>query len=82
VIILIERKTSDEERFKRIGLNISLYRKYKNLTQAELAEAVNISRTHMSNIEAPNVVKPMSLELIFKIADVLGIEVSALFEKV
>lgn len=78
----METNASEEERFKRIGLNISLYRKYKNLTQAELAESVGISRTHMSNIEAPNVVKPMSLELIFKIADVLGVEVSAIFEKV
>lgn len=79
---MLNEKHNEEERFKRIGLNISLYRKYKNLTQTELAEAVGISRTHMSNIEAPNVVKPMSLELIFKIADVLGVEVSALFEKV
>lgn len=71
---------SNDEKFKRLGLNISLYRKMKNMTQAELAEKVNISRTHMGNIEAPNIVKPISLELAFDIADVLEIPVSLLFD--
>ena len=52
----------------------------KGITQAELAEKVNISRTHMGNIEAPNMVKPISLELAFDIADALEIPVSKLFE--
>lgn len=43
----------------------------KNITQIELAEAINISRTHMSNIEAPNMVTPVSLEVISDIANVL-----------
>ncbi len=37
-----------------LGLTIAYYRKLRGMTQLELAEAVNISRTHMSNIEAPN----------------------------
>ena len=37
-----------------LGLTIAYYRRAKGMTQAELAEAVHISRTHMSNIEAPN----------------------------
>ncbi len=73
-------KISNEEKFKRLGLNIALYRKMKGITQAELAEKVNISRTHMGNIEAPNMVKPISLELAFDIADALEIPVSKLFE--
>lgn len=36
-----------------LGLTIAYYRRAKGMTQAELAEAVHISRTHMSNIEAP-----------------------------
>ena len=35
-----------------LGLTIAYYRRAKGMTQAELAEAVHISRTHMSNIEA------------------------------
>ena len=50
------------------------------MTQLELAEKVNISRTHMGNIEAPNVLKPISLELAFNIADVLEVPVSKLFD--
>lgn len=72
-------KISNEEKFKRLGSNIALYRKKKNMTQADLAEKVNISRTHMGNIEAPNVVKPISMELAFDIADTLEVPVSALF---
>ena len=39
------------------GLNIAYYRKMKNLTQEELAGRVGISRTHMGNIEVPNMDK-------------------------
>ena len=61
------------EKYIRIGLNISLQRKLKKMTQIELAERIGISRTHMSNIEAPNMVTPVSLEVIFDICDVLNI---------
>ena len=73
-------KIDNNEKFKRLGLNIAMYRKIKGFTQAELAEKVNISRTHMGNIEAPKIVKPISLELAFNIADTLEIPVSKLFE--
>ena len=42
---------TNDEKIIRLGLNIALYRKMKGITQAELAEKVNISRTHISNIE-------------------------------
>lgn len=69
-----------KEKYVRIGLNIALQRKLKKMTQVELAEAINISRTHMSNIEAPNMITPVSLEVIFDIADVLGISPDVLFK--
>ena len=68
------------EKYIRIGLNISLQRKLKKMTQIELAEKVGISRTHMSNIEAPNMVTPVSLEVIFEICDVLDISPEVLFK--
>lgn len=67
----MENKHSDK--YIRIGLNIALQRKLKKMTQSQLAEKINISRTHMSNIEAPNMVTPVSLEVIFDICDVLNI---------
>ncbi|USP70897.1 helix-turn-helix transcriptional regulator [Ruminococcus sp. FMBCY1] len=70
---------SNEEKYYRLGLNIAYQRKLKKLTQIQLAEIVGISRTHMSNIEAPNMLTPISLELIFNIADALEIPVEILF---
>lgn len=58
---------------KMIGLNIAYYRKLKGLTQLQLAEQAQISRTHMSNIEAPNMPTTLSLETLLDIADALGV---------
>ena len=41
-----------------LGLTIAYYRRARGLTQMELAEMVHISRTHMSNIEAPTAKPP------------------------
>lgn len=59
----------------KLGLNIAYYRKLGGLTQLELAEAVNISRTHLSNIEAPNMPTSVSLDTLFEIAKILDIPV-------
>lgn len=62
------------DKFVELGFNISYYRKKKGLTQEELAEMVGISRSHLSSIEAPNIVKAFSIELLFDIANSLEIE--------
>lgn len=49
--------------FRELGLTISYYRKLKGLTQADLAQNVGLSRTHISNIEAPQVKTSISLEV-------------------
>ena len=73
------KKISNGEKYNRIGLNIAYQRKLKKLTQLQLSELAGISRTHMSNIEAPNMVTPISLDVIFNIADTLEIPVETLF---
>ncbi len=67
-------------RLKKLGLNIAYHRKMSGLTQMELSEKVEISRTHMSNIEAPNMPTSISLETLFDIADALEIPPDKLFE--
>lgn len=62
---------------RRLGVNIAFYRKLRNLSQIQLAEAVDVSRTHMSRIE--NADSSVSLEVLFRIADVLNIPVYKLF---
>ena len=69
-----------ENRIMQLGLNIAYYRKLKGMTQICLAELVGISRTHMSNIEAPGVDKTMSIDVLFDIAEALGVEPSKLLE--
>lgn len=73
-------KMTNKEKYSRIGLNIAYQRKLKKLTQNQLAEIIGISRTPMSNIEAPNMITPISLEVLFNIADALEIPAATLFK--
>lgn len=66
------------EKYKHLGLNISYFRKLKGLSQSQLAEKVNISRTHMSRIETADCA--VSLDVVFNISDALEISVEKLFE--
>lgn len=66
--------------FRLLGLTIAYYRKLRGLAQAELAEATNLSRTHISNIEAPNGKTSISLNKLFDIAEVLEVPVKDLFD--
>ena len=68
-----QREFDNRDKFIELGYNIAYYRKHAGLTQEQLAERVGISRQHLGAIEAPNLVRPISLELLFNIADVLDI---------
>ena len=72
-------KNYDHE-YKKIGLNIKKYRLQANLTQEELCEKVGISISYLSKIEAPNCNKRFSLDLLYRICDVLTIDIKKLFE--
>ncbi|MCC8112245.1 MAG: helix-turn-helix transcriptional regulator, partial [Ruminococcus sp.] len=75
-------RITNNEKYQRVGLNIAYQRKLKNITQVQLAEKIGVSRTHMSNIEAPNMITSIALEVIFNIADVLEIPDDILFKVV
>ena len=66
------------EKYKYLGLNIAYYRKEKGLSQSDLAEKINISRTHMSRIETADCA--VSLDVVFDICDVLEIKPIRLFD--
>ena len=72
-------KSNHESYYKQLGLNIAYYRKLQNLSQLQLAELVDLSRTHISNIEAPNMKTSISLDSLFDIADALQISPKELF---
>lgn len=66
------------KKYKDIGIKIAKFRSERGLTQEQLANEVGISYSYMTQIEAPNVLKKMSLEVLFDIADVLNIDVKEL----
>lgn len=68
------------QQYKEIGLKVAYYRKLRGFSQMKFAEMIDVSRTHLSNIEAPNVPTSISLELLFTISEVLDIEVKKFFE--
>ena len=74
----MEKHTSmafdNSERYRDLGYAISYYRKRKGFTQEQLSDMVGISRQHMAAIEAPNMVRALSLDLVFNIATALEIE--------
>ena len=64
----------------KIGLNVAYYRKLRSLTQEQLAEKVNESRTTIANIENSDKFHSMALGTLLKIADALDIPVKKLFD--
>lgn len=73
-----EVEFKNRDKFIQLGLTIAYLRKLKGMSQEELAEKANLSRSHISVIEAPGIVRPFSLEVLFNIADALEIEASEL----
>ena len=67
-----------QRNYKLLGLNIAYYRKERGLSQMQLAELVNISRTHMSRIETADCA--VSLDVIFSICSALDIKPTKLFD--
>ena len=64
----------NRDRFIRLGIVIASVRKLKGLSQAQLAKKAGISRSHLSAIEAPGVVRAFSLDVLYNIADALEVE--------
>ena len=67
-----------KSRYEKFGLNVVYYRKRKKLTQLQLAELVDVDRSHISAIELGNV--GVSFDVIFRLCDVLEIEPKELFD--
>ena len=69
----------DERCLKIIGANIKLLRTCRGISQGELARALVISQTHLSNIEHNNVL--VSLKLLVRSANVLGCSLEELLDR-
>lgn len=68
-----EVEYKNRDRFIQLGIAISTLRRIRGLSQEKLAEKAGISRSLLSNIEAPNMAYSFSLEVLFNIADALDV---------
>lgn len=68
-----EAELKNRDRFIQLGITIAALRRMRGMSQEELAEKAGMSRSHLSAIEAPNIVRPFSLEIFYNIADALDI---------
>lgn len=71
-------KAEYKDLYEKFGLNIVYYRKRKKLTQFQLAELVDVDRSHISALELGKV--GISLDVIFKLCEVLDITPKELFD--
>ena len=69
-----ETEFKNRDRYIQLGIAISTLRKMRGLSQEQLAEKANVSRSHISSIEAPGIARPFSLKVFFNIADALEID--------
>ena len=70
----------NRDRFIQLGIAIAALRKMRGMSQEKLAEKANVSRSHISAIEAPGLVRPFSLDVFFNIADALEIDPADLID--
>lgn len=71
-------KAEYKDMYEKFGLNVVYYRKRLKITQLELAELVDVDRSHISAIELGKV--GVSFDVIFKLAEVLQITPKDLFD--
>ncbi len=68
----------NRDRFIQLGIAIATLRKMRGMSQEQLSEKANVSRSHISAIEAPGIVRPFSLDVFFNIADALEVDPAVL----
>ncbi|MBR4289301.1 MAG: helix-turn-helix transcriptional regulator [Oscillospiraceae bacterium] len=73
-------RTEYSDKYITMGLKIAYYRKKAGFTQEVLAERIGKSVNFLSQVEGTGTVRGVSLETLFKIADVLGIPPAKLLE--
>ena len=73
-------KTEFSEKYITLGLKIAYYRRKAGYTQEHFAELIGKSVSFVGQVEGTGTVRGISLETLFKIAQVLKIPPSKLLE--
>lgn len=71
-------KVKHSEIYKKIGRNIARIRTNQGYTQEAFANKIGISYSYLTQIEAPNVITRMSLEMLLDIAEGLNVDIKDL----
>jgi len=71
----------NRDRAINLGLMVSFLRKKAGMTQEQLAEKAGISRGYLGEIEAPNMLTNITLEIILNLADALDATPDLLFHE-
>ena len=66
------------KKYRKLGLNVAYYRMERGYTQLQLAELLDIDRSHMGNIELAR--SGVSLDILFRMSDVLEVPIHKFFE--
>lgn len=74
-------KTEYPERYRIMGLRIAYYRKRAGYTQEAFAEQIGRSLNFLAQVEGTGTTRGISLETLFKISDVLGIQPGMLLDE-
>ena len=74
-------ETEYREQYIRFGLKVQYYRKLRGLTQEAFADRVGKSWSYIAKIESPTRAFGVSMETLFKMAEMLEVPVSKLFEE-
>jgi len=74
-------RTEYPERYMTMGLKIAYYRKKAGYTQEVFAEKIGKSVNFIAQVEGPGTTRGVSLETLFKIADVLNVPPSKFLEE-
>ena len=69
-------ETEYREQFIKFGLKVQYYRKLRNMTQEAFADEIGKSWSFVAKIESPTRAFGVSMETLFKIAEVLQVPVS------
>ena len=74
-------ETQYREQYIRFGLKVQYYRKLRGLTQEAFADKIGKSWSFVAKVESPTRAFGVSMETLFKMAEVLEVPVSKLFEE-
>ena len=74
-------KTEFPDKYITLGLKIAYYRKKAGYTQEYFAELIDKSVNFVGQVEGTGTVRGVSLETLFKIAQVLKVSPSKLLEE-